>query len=101
MFISLVGANCVFGNDIRLYNTAIRLGKLQEHFKLQINPEEYAAENLKFGLMEVVYEWAKVCYRLQLMLVLQLQLFELICFYLYVLKPHTPYVAGHTICRYL
>ncbi|KAF5205630.1 Dexh-box atp-dependent rna helicase dexh11 [Thalictrum thalictroides] len=43
----------------RLYYTAIRLGKLQEHFKLQINPEEYAEDNLKFGLVEVVYEWAK------------------------------------------
>ncbi|CAB4282330.1 unnamed protein product [Prunus armeniaca] len=43
----------------RLYNTAIRLGELQGHFKVQINPEEYARENLKFGLVEVVYEWAK------------------------------------------
>ncbi|PIA54426.1 hypothetical protein AQUCO_00900760v1 [Aquilegia coerulea] len=43
----------------RLYDTAIRLGELQERFKLQINPEEYAADNLKFGLVEVVYEWAK------------------------------------------
>ncbi|KAM6578144.1 hypothetical protein CsatB_029981 [Cannabis sativa] len=43
----------------RLYNTAIQLGELQAGFKLQINPEEYARENLKFGLMEVVYEWAK------------------------------------------
>lgn len=44
----------------RLYDTAIRLGKLQAGFKLQINPEEYARDNLKFGLVEVVYEWAKV-----------------------------------------
>ncbi|XP_052185794.1 DExH-box ATP-dependent RNA helicase DExH11 isoform X2 [Diospyros lotus] len=43
----------------RLYETAIRLGELQAHFKLQISPEEYAQENLKFGLVEVVYEWAK------------------------------------------
>ncbi|KAM1226769.1 hypothetical protein ACFX13_006192 [Malus domestica] len=43
----------------RLYDIAIRLGQLQSHFKLQINPEEYARENLKFGLVEVVYEWAK------------------------------------------
>ncbi|KAM7256254.1 hypothetical protein ACFE04_011995 [Oxalis oulophora] len=43
----------------RLYNTAIRLGELQAHFKLQISPQEYAQENLKFGLVEVVYEWAK------------------------------------------
>ncbi|KAL1370055.1 hypothetical protein AAHE18_01G032100 [Arachis hypogaea] len=43
----------------RLYNTAIRLGKLQADFHLPINPEEYAQENLKFGLVEVVYEWAK------------------------------------------
>ena len=44
----------------RLYDTAIRLGKLQAEFKLQTTPEEYAQENLKFGLVEVVYEWAKV-----------------------------------------
>ncbi|KAK6935765.1 Ski2, N-terminal domain [Dillenia turbinata] len=43
----------------RLYNTAIRLGELQVQFKLPITPEEYAQENLKFGLVEVVYEWAK------------------------------------------
>ncbi|XP_071701571.1 DExH-box ATP-dependent RNA helicase DExH11-like [Rutidosis leptorrhynchoides] len=43
----------------RLYNTAIKLGQLQSHFKIQIDPEEYARENLKFGLVEVVYEWAK------------------------------------------
>jgi antiviral helicase SKI2 len=42
----------------RLYDTAIRLGELQR--KVQINPEEYAKDNLKFGLVEVVYEWAKV-----------------------------------------
>ncbi|XP_061374001.1 DExH-box ATP-dependent RNA helicase DExH11 isoform X2 [Gastrolobium bilobum] len=43
----------------RLYNTAIRLGELQAQFHLPINPEEYAHENLKFGLVQVVYEWAK------------------------------------------
>ncbi|CAH9094222.1 unnamed protein product [Cuscuta europaea] len=43
----------------RLYDTAIRLGKLQERLNLQIDPEDYAGENLKFGLVEVVYEWAK------------------------------------------
>ncbi|XP_071934825.1 DExH-box ATP-dependent RNA helicase DExH11 isoform X2 [Coffea arabica] len=43
----------------RLYDTAIRLGQLQASFKIQIDPEEYARENLKFGLIEVVYEWAK------------------------------------------
>lgn len=45
-----------------MYNTAIRLGQLQEQFNLPINPEEYAQQNLKFGLVEVVYEWAKVPY---------------------------------------
>lgn len=45
---------------IRLYETAIRLGQLQAQFRLQIDPEEYARDNLKFGLVEVVYEWAKV-----------------------------------------
>ncbi|MBA0609301.1 hypothetical protein Godav_021378 [Gossypium davidsonii] len=44
---------------LMLYDTAIRLGDLQAEFKLQITPEEYAQENLKFGLVEVVYEWAK------------------------------------------
>ncbi|XP_059428943.1 DExH-box ATP-dependent RNA helicase DExH11 isoform X2 [Corylus avellana] len=43
----------------RLYDTAIRLGELQGLRKVQINPEEYAQDNLKFGLVEVVYEWAK------------------------------------------
>ncbi|CAN4102243.1 unnamed protein product [Withania somnifera] len=43
----------------RLNKTAIRLGELQAQFKLPIDPQEYAQENLKFGLVEVVYEWAK------------------------------------------
>ena len=44
----------------RLYDTAVKLGELQADFKIQIEPQEYARENLKFGLVEVVYEWAKV-----------------------------------------
>ncbi|KAF3656530.1 ATP-dependent RNA helicase SKI2 [Capsicum annuum] len=43
----------------RLHETAIKLGELQAQFKLPIDPQEYAQENLKFGLVEVVYEWAK------------------------------------------
>ncbi|XP_020086203.1 DExH-box ATP-dependent RNA helicase DExH11 isoform X3 [Ananas comosus] len=43
----------------RLYDTAIRLGELQAQFKVPVDPEEYARDNLKFGLVEVVYEWAK------------------------------------------
>ncbi|KAL4188447.1 hypothetical protein AMTRI_Chr08g160190 [Amborella trichopoda] len=43
----------------RLYETAIRLGQLQEQYGLLIGAEEYAQDNLKFGLVEVVYEWAK------------------------------------------
>ncbi|KAK8952045.1 hypothetical protein KSP39_PZI004339 [Platanthera zijinensis] len=43
----------------RLWDTAIRLGEIQSKFKLAVHPEEYAKENLKFGLVEVVYEWAK------------------------------------------
>ncbi|KAF7121388.1 hypothetical protein RHSIM_Rhsim13G0073900 [Rhododendron simsii] len=43
----------------RLYETAVRLGELQAQRSVQINPEEYARDNLKFGLVEVVYEWAK------------------------------------------
>ena len=45
---------------IRLYDTAIKLGKLQADFKVPVDPEEYARDNLKFGLVEVIYEWAKV-----------------------------------------
>lgn len=45
---------------VRLYDTAIRLGELQAHFKVAVDPQEYARDNLKFGLVEVVYEWAKV-----------------------------------------
>ncbi|CAA6656755.1 unnamed protein product [Spirodela intermedia] len=43
----------------RLYDTAIRLGELQASFRVPVVPEDYARENLKFGLVEVVYEWAK------------------------------------------
>ncbi|KAF6153462.1 hypothetical protein GIB67_027329 [Kingdonia uniflora] len=43
----------------RLFDTAIRLGEIQARFKLPISPEDFAQENLKFGLVEVVYEWAK------------------------------------------
>ncbi|KAE8680435.1 hypothetical protein F3Y22_tig00111388pilonHSYRG00043 [Hibiscus syriacus] len=43
--------------QLGLYDTALRLGNLQAEFKLPITPEEYDKE--KFGLVEVVYEWAK------------------------------------------
>lgn len=43
----------------RLFNTAFRLGELQASFGLPINPKDYANDSLKFGLVEVVYEWAK------------------------------------------
>ncbi|KAG9453871.1 hypothetical protein H6P81_006775 [Aristolochia fimbriata] len=43
----------------RLCETAIRLAELQAHFKVTVNPEDYVQDNLKFGLVEVVYEWAK------------------------------------------
>ncbi|XP_058099554.1 DExH-box ATP-dependent RNA helicase DExH11 isoform X2 [Magnolia sinica] len=43
----------------RLHETAVRLAKLQAHFKVAVNPEDYVQDNLKFGLVEVVYEWAK------------------------------------------
>lgn len=45
---------------IRLYDTAISLGQLQKRHEVPVDPEEYARDNLKFGLVEVVYEWAKV-----------------------------------------
>ncbi|PKA51999.1 DEAD-box ATP-dependent RNA helicase ISE2, chloroplastic [Apostasia shenzhenica] len=43
----------------RLWDTAIRLGELQAQLKVAVDPQEYTKENLKFGLVEVVYEWAK------------------------------------------
>lgn len=43
----------------RLYDTAITLGQLQAQLKVPVDPEEYARDNLKFGLVEVVYKWAK------------------------------------------
>ncbi|VAI55654.1 unnamed protein product [Triticum turgidum subsp. durum] len=43
----------------RLYDTAINLGQLQKRHEVPVDPEEYARDNLKFGLVEVVYEWAK------------------------------------------
>lgn len=43
----------------RMTATAIRLGKLQAKNGLTIIPEDYARDTLKFGLVEVVYEWAK------------------------------------------
>lgn len=63
---SLIYASWILNAEIpiflysRLYDTAIRLGELQAKLKLQVDPQEYAQENLKFGLVEVVYEWAKV-----------------------------------------
>lgn len=43
----------------RMTETAIRLGDIQAKHGLPINPEDYARDTLKFGLVEVVYEWAK------------------------------------------
>ncbi|XP_068638074.1 DExH-box ATP-dependent RNA helicase DExH11 [Aristolochia californica] len=43
----------------RLCETATRLAKLQAHFNVAVNPDDYVQDNLKFGLVEVVYEWAK------------------------------------------
>eukprot|EP00897_Mesotaenium_endlicherianum_P000213 jgi/Mesen1/10192/ME000766S09561 len=43
----------------RLYETALQVGEVQKSYGLSIDPEEYAALTLQFGLMEVVYEWAK------------------------------------------
>ena len=44
-----------------MIKTAVRLGEIQAGYNLPIDPEEYARGALKFGLVEVVYEWAKVC----------------------------------------
>lgn len=41
-----------------LLNLAWELGDLQRQFGIQTSAEEYAAETLNFGLMEVVLEWA-------------------------------------------
>ncbi|CAM6105247.1 unnamed protein product [Calypogeia fissa] len=43
----------------RLYNTAVMLGEVQAHHGLPINPVDFARATLRFGLVEVVYEWAK------------------------------------------
>ncbi|EFJ37244.1 hypothetical protein SELMODRAFT_403447 [Selaginella moellendorffii] len=43
----------------RLYNTALQLGDLQVSHGLVSHAEDYARDALHFGLMEVVYEWAK------------------------------------------
>lgn len=36
------------------------LGEVQAHHGLPINPVDFARATLRFGLVEVVYEWAKV-----------------------------------------
>ncbi|XP_078446524.1 RNA helicase, ATP-dependent, SK12/DOB1 protein [Wolffia australiana] len=43
----------------RLHRTALRLGELQARLGVPVVPDDYARENLKFGLVQVVYEWAK------------------------------------------
>lgn len=35
------------------------LGRLQQDHKLEIDPEENIKTNLNFGLVDVVYEWAR------------------------------------------
>ena len=46
-------------DSIALANTlAIRAGDIQRDFGLSVIGDEYCAENLKFGLSEVVYRWA-------------------------------------------
>lgn len=40
--------------------TAVRLGEIQAHHGLPINAVDFARGTLRFGLVEVVYEWAKV-----------------------------------------
>jgi antiviral helicase SKI2 len=37
---------------------ATNLGQLQKEHGLDVDPQEYAATVLKFGLVHVVYEWA-------------------------------------------
>lgn len=43
----------------RLCDTARNLGYIQANLNVNIDPDEYVQDNLKFGLVEVVYEWAK------------------------------------------
>lgn len=43
-------------------DTARSLGYIQANLNVSIDPDEYVQDNLKFGLVEVVYEWAKVYY---------------------------------------
>lgn len=49
-----------FVDLVRLLETAIRLAEVQLRHNISINTEDYIQDNLKFGLVEVVYEWAKV-----------------------------------------
>ena len=46
-------------DSISLANSlAVQAGDIQRQFGLPVIGDEYCAENLKFGLVEVVYEWA-------------------------------------------
>ncbi|XP_021843496.1 probable trehalose-phosphate phosphatase F isoform X3 [Spinacia oleracea] len=36
-----------------------QIGPVQEEFKIPVTPEEYTRNNLKFSLVDVVYEWEK------------------------------------------
>lgn len=74
---------------LRLYSLTFYLGEVQAECQLPIIPEEYAAEKLKFGLMEVVYEWAKVhiCFFCNLPVFLPI---------LFLLKSMT---SGNTFCK--
>lgn len=42
----------------QLKDVALNLGQLQKNQGLELDPLEYAASALKFGLVHVVYEWA-------------------------------------------
>jgi len=42
----------------RMKTIATNLGQLQKEAGLQVDPNEYCAKSLKFGLVHVVYEWA-------------------------------------------
>jgi len=42
-----------------LVNTAISLANIQIEYGLKLSPHEYVKSNIKWGLMQVVYEWAR------------------------------------------
>jgi antiviral helicase SKI2 len=43
----------------KLHNIALGIGRLQRDCNIDIVPEDFARENVVFGMMQVAYEWAR------------------------------------------